>query len=467
MKYTHGTHTVRKFALTSLALLVALSPLCAEEGRITQIDTSRLAATQNVRLFVNLDLPAGQAVSPDLITVRESPDGKTYQEVRVTDVSRQATRNEGISFLLLLDNSGSMWDDLAGNPTDNPETMRITHAKRAIREFVVNLSPLDRAGLVAFNTNYTTIQPISADTSALSAQLDRVTKPARDDGYTELYGSIATALNTFGQTGRRKALIVLSDGEHFPFAGKNSKVTADDGIQAAIREGITCYVVNFGNTRDSEAPRIAGESGGLVFDAKNDRELLGIYSSIREQILDEYAITYTASMLPGEKRYVSVSYGDTAPETRPESARYYYSGTILGGTTQPPRWYYLFFLIIPALLWILLLLFKLEKPTTEAGIQLLYGAKGMQTKVFSLKNNLTVIGGSNAADITIAGNPAMKESAATIVFDKKGGTYTIAADSDMTVNNKPVKNKKLEPGDVINIAGTVVVYNDPSENGIQ
>jgi Ca-activated chloride channel family protein len=91
----------------------------------------------------------------------------------------------------------------------------------------------------------------------------------------------------------------------------------------------------------------------------------------------------------------------------------------------------------------------------------------MQTKVFSLKNNLTVIGGSNAADITIAGNPAMKESAATIVFDKKGGTYTIAADSDMTVNNKPVKNKKLEPGDVINIAGTVVVYNDPSENGIQ
>lgn len=456
---------IKLIAIFSIILLFISPFLFAENVRITQIDTSRLISTQSVRLFVNFGIPSEESINPELITVQESADGITFQDTRITGISRQVTRNEGISFLLLLDNSGSMWDDLSGKPTDNEQNMRMTHAKRAIREFVASLSPLDRAGLAVFNTNYTPIQEITDNTARIPLLLDQVEKPSRDDGYTELYGAIHTSLNTFGQTGRRKVLIVLSDGEHFPFSGNNSTITADDGINAAITEGITCYVVNFGNTRDSQAPRIASESGGLVFNAKNDRELSGIYTTIREQILNEYAVTYIASMIPGDKRYVKIS-SDGYSETGSEATRYYYSGTLLGTNTASPSWHYVLFLLIPALLWLLLLFFKLEKPTSEAGLQLLYGAKGMQTKAFTLNNNLTVIGGSNAADITIAGNPAMKENAATIVFDKKQGNYTIAADSDMTVNNKPVKSKKLEPGDVINISGTVVVYNDPSDNGV-
>ncbi len=448
-----------------MILLIVSLPLYSEKARITQIDTSRLISTQSVRLFVNFGIPSEESINPELITVQESSDGENYQETRITGISRQVTRNEGISFLLLLDNSGSMWDDLSGNPTSDEQNMRMTHAKRAIREFIASLSPLDRAGLAVFNTNFSAIQAITDNTGDIPALLDQVDKPARDDGYTELYGAIHTSLNTFGQTGRRKVLIVLSDGEHFPFSGNNSNITADDGINAAITEGITCYVVNFGNTKDSQAPRIAAESGGLVFNAKNDKELSGIYTTIREQILNEYAISYIASMIPGDKRYVKVS-SDGHSNTGSEAIRYYYSGTLLGTNTAQPSWHYILFLLVPALFWFLLLFFKLEKPTSEAGLQLLYGAKGMQTKAFTLNNNLTVIGGSNAADITIAGNPSIKENAATIVFDKKQGNYTIAADSDMTVNNKPVKSKKLEPGDVINISGTVVVYNDPSDNGV-
>lgn len=466
MKYrTHRKAGLTYLLLCSVLILIAAPlSLFANDVRITQIDTSRLLSTQTVRLFVSYSGQPDEAIDTGAITVRESADGETFRDVRITDISRQATRDEGISFLLLLDNSGSMWDDLDGNPTDNPDSMRITHAKRAIREFADSLSPKDRAGLAVFNTNYAEIQSISADTSAIPDELNQVQKPSRDDGYTELYGSITTALKDFGQTGRRKVLIVLSDGEHFPFTGNNSKATAEDGITAAITEEITCYVVNFGNAGDSQAPRIAAESGGLVFNAKNDRELMGIYTTIREQILNEYAVSYTALMLPGEKRYVEISSASDTSASK-KIKRYYYSGTILGHNTEPPRWYYLLFLIIPLAGWLVLLFSKLEKPTSEAGIQLLYGAKGMHTQAFPLNNNVTVIGGSNAADITIAGNPAMKESAATIVFDKKQGGYTIEGSTkDMTVNNKPVKSKKLEAGDVINISGTVVVYNDPSEN---
>ncbi|HHU35765.1 MAG TPA: VWA domain-containing protein [Treponema sp.] len=447
------------------SLFILTTALLFSDGiTITQIDTSQLLSTQTVRIFVDFNIPSEQSIDTSKIAIRERADDSTYRDVRITSISRQVTRDEGISFLLLLDNSGSMWDDLDGNPTTDPESMRITHAKRAITEFVANLSPRDRAGLAVFNTNYILSHQISNDTSALPSIIDKISKPARDDGYTELYGAITTALNSFGQNGRRNVLIVLSDGEHFPFNKKQNAPTADDGINSAIHEGITCHVVNFGNIKDNQAPRIAKESGGLVFNAKNDRDLLGVYTAIRESILNEYAISYTASMLPGDKRYINVSNNGITDAQNRETERYYYSGTILGTNTKPPRLYYLFFLIIPILLWLMLLLLKLEKPTTEAGIQLLYGAKGMSTQIFPLNNAQTIIGGSNTADITIAGNPAIKENAATIVFDKKKGDYTIAADSDMTVNNTPVKIKKLEPGDVINISGTVVVFNDPSEN---
>ena len=75
--------------------------------------------------------------------------------------------------------------------------------------------------------------------------LDGIEKPSRDDAYTELYGSIQQSLKDFGETGRRKVLLILSDGENFPFDIKKSTVTAQNGIDEANKEGITCYAVNF------------------------------------------------------------------------------------------------------------------------------------------------------------------------------------------------------------------------------
>ncbi len=456
-KATRGASII---ALAAALFLIAHAPLAADAAEgitITQIDSSRLVSTQTVRAYLDIR-EDGRVPDENSIVVEESPDGSAFERVRVRDVTRNVNRDEGISFFLLLDNSGSMWDDLDGKPTTDPGATRMSHAKKAIRDFLASLAPQDRVALATFNTGYDGVREMSSDAGTVAQALDGVERPAREMGYTELYGAIEATLAGFGETGRRKALVILSDGEHLPPASAGSKTNIEDGIEAAVREGITCYAVNFGDSADNKLPRLARESGGLVFDADNSAEILDIYTDIRSSILDEYAVEYTAAMFPGDRRYVRVTY--EGADSKASTVRRYYSGTVLGSGTAKPSPYHALFFVIPLILWLFLLFFKLERETTQAGIQLLYGAQGAQTRAFPLSSGQTIIGGDNTADITIAGNPSMKGNAATIVFDDARGRYTIAAQSDLTVNNKPVKTKILEPGDVINMSGTVVVFDD-------
>lgn len=424
---------------------------------IRQIDTANLLSKQNVRAFVTLR-GDGKPVGVDSVTVEESSDGEDYRTVRLRSIEKDANRNEGISFYLLLDNSGSMWDDLDGKKTDDIDSTRMSHAKRAIVSFSELLAPKDRIALSEFNTQFARTMPISSDAGMTAGAVNSITRPEREKGYTELYGSIETAVNEFGEEGRRKAFVILSDGEHLPPPGSTTRATIDADIDAAIKSGVTCYVVNFGSSSDNQLPRLARESGGTVFNARDEKELYGIYESIRQSILDEYALEYDASMAIGDKRYVRITYyGDTRQS---RDVRQYYAGAVLGYGSHSLSYPHLLALLIPLILWVLLILFKLERDTSEAGIRLLYGASGEKTKAFTLGGAQTIIGGADTCDITIAGNPSLKDNAATIAFDEGRNRYTIAAQSDLTVNNKPVKTKILEPGDVINMAGTVVVFED-------
>jgi len=70
----------------------------------------------------------------------------------------------------------------------------------------------------------------------------------------------------------------------------------------------------------------------------------------------------------------------------------------------------------------------------------------------------TVIGGSRQADLTIAGAPGVREQHATVLYDPKTRSYTIVG--EVTVNNRPVKTRRLEAGDVIDVGGATIVFDD-------
>ena len=88
------------------------------------------------------------------------------------------------------------------------------------------------------------------------------------------------------------------------------------------------------------------------------------------------------------------------------------------------------------------------------------------TRVVSLGGAKTVIGASPRADLTIAGSPQMKDQHATIVKDPRDSSYTIAdGGGDIMVNNQPVKTRKLEPGDVIDVGGSTIVFEGEERSG--
>ena len=452
------------FALLFAALVSALGS--AQGLAITQIDTERLLFGQSVRLYLSAPGAAGTE-SPE-IEVWESAPGGDWTRRPVTGVSRGVNDAEGIAFFFLLDNSGSMWTGLDGREGALPEDQRMTHAKAAARAFLAEASNKDRVGLGVFNTRYWKAADPVEDFERISRGLDEIRRPTAEDAYTELYLSLDRALTDFARVPGRRALVVLSDGEDFPYHGRTGKPNPETGtrtagpaevVDRAAREGITVYVVRFGNEKDPSLGDVAVRTGGKVFDASNRDELAAVYSTIRADVLAEIAVDYRAGMESGDRRNVRAVLR-AGPGREFSSERHYYSGTVLGWNRDIPGWYYPVFLLVPALLWLALLFFKLERETTEAGLRLLYGPSGGGTRVFTLSSPQTVIGSSNAADFTIGGNPSLRERHATILFDEKQNAYTVVGDGNLTVNNREVGRKRLEPGDVINMAGTVVVFDD-------
>jgi Ca-activated chloride channel homolog len=456
----------------SMALLFAATAIAGAQGMsITQIGTENLLGLQKTRLYVSAPiLGTAPGSQPPMFEVWESADGKDWQTRPVIKVSLEPNADAGISFFLLLDNSGSMWTGMDGKDTTVTSELRVERAKAAARSFLSALSPKDRVGLAVFNTRYWGAVGPGGQSADAVRSLDEISRPVSEDAFTELYLSMSRGLEEFAAEPGRRVLIVLSDGENYPYALKTGKPNPETGIASAtpasvidqaVRDGVTVYAVRFGSQRDPLIADIARESGGRAFDAMDGDELAGVYETIRQDVLAEISVDYRAGMARGEKRWVRVATG-TTDGRKLSATRYYFAGTVLGQNAEKPQVWYLLFIGVAALAWLALVLFKLERETDRTGVRLLYGpgGTGQSTRFFEIAGPQTVIGAAPDADISIAGNPSLKASHATILFDEVKNVYTVVSESPVTVNNHTVTRKRLESGDVINMAGTVVVFDE-------
>jgi Ca-activated chloride channel homolog len=466
-----------RICATSIAIFLALPALGAQTAFITQVDSGSLLATQRNRFYARFLDKAGRPVeSPDpaSLSVQESGDGSSYVAAGDLRVLPGDNKKQGISFLFLMDNSGSMYDTPAGRPAPDPKDSRYYAAKKAAENFLLSISGSeDTVGLAAFNTRYTLLTAPAKDREAVARGLDEISKPSLPEAYTELYASLKAASGDLRDVKGRKALVVLSDGVNYPYlqyakapspAYGNTLFTGDEALEEALRDGVTIFAVNFGSDpKDTRLADIAAKSGGESFDANNEAELSAIYHTIRERILTEALIEYRAKMIGGDKRYVRLEYKTDASSS--VSTRYYYTGTVFGKAYSGAlAW---IFLAMPLALlgWLALSLLKFEKPSLSANLSLLYApGVGMGTKMFEVGER-TVIGSDATADITIVGDEGLKKSPVTILKDRTTGRFTIVSDQAILVNNRRVTRKGLEPGDVINFNGTIAVFDDLAEGG--
>ncbi len=463
-----------KSALTA-ALILAGATVGAfgYNVRLSQIDPSRLLLSQSIRLYVSVTDDRGlpvEGLGAESFTIFESPDGQDFQRIEgLSEFKPRAASAEGITFLLLIDNSGSMYDTLAGQATEDPGRRRITHAKNAVRTFLGSMTqPKDTVGLVAYNTSYTLLAAPSGDKGQVAGFLDGIERPDSEQAYTELYAALTLAVEDFTGFGGRRAIVILSDGENYPYLEHSGNPHPEFGekvyrytepIRACQEAGISVYAVNFAAERDPNLEAIAVDTGGTVFDARDQEELARVYQRIHQQVAGEYLIGYRATMAPAERKYVRVQVDEHGQLQ--QATRFYFSSTVFGLPLKKLSALLVIPLVLAFLLLWLISLLKFEKKRGPATLEVLKTRVGRaQTRVMPLSTAKTVIGGSRDADLTIVGNPSVREQHATVIYDSKKKAYTVVGSGDLTVNNRPVKTKVLESGDVIDVGGATIVFDD-------
>jgi Ca-activated chloride channel family protein len=233
-------------------------------------------------------------------------------------LARPQTRNdeelvsgEGIDIVLCIDVSGSM---LAQDFTPN----RLEAAKEVAANFVAG-RPTDRIGVVIFSGESFTLCPLTTDQNVLRSQIYNIQSGLLEDG-TAIGSGLATSVDRLrASQSKSKVAILLTDGENN--GGQIPPLTAKELAKAT---GVRVYTIGVGTEGMANVPvqtpgggvvlqrekvnideklltKIADETGGKYFRAKDNEGLKNIYNEIDK--LEKTRVEVTALKRYSEKFY--------------------------------------------------------------------------------------------------------------------------------------------------------------------
>jgi len=203
----------------------------------------------------------------------------------------QMRKGEGIDIVLCIDVSGSMLSqDFAPN--------RLEVAKEVAEEFIRS-RPIDRIGLVIFSGESYTLCPITTDKNTLITQVSGLRSGMLQDG-TLIGEGLATSVDRLKKSdAKSKVVILLTDGkEEAPETRLIDPLTA---LEITKAQGVKVYTIGMSaqnaipveeNVKGKKSPatnnfldeellrRIASETGGEYFRARDKLSLQSIYTQI-------------------------------------------------------------------------------------------------------------------------------------------------------------------------------------------
>ena len=313
----------RLLSLTLLPLLAfasvssALAQTTGQQIRITQVDKSRFP---QVTVYVSVVNENGEPVGidPAIIQIIENEQVMQPTEIR----GGGTTQTIPVTTMLVMDISGSM-----------EKNGKLDAAKEAAKSYVSQMRPGDQAGLMTYDTKVYYVQPITADTAALTTAIDGL-QPGSD---TAMYNALVEAEKNLESVSGRKSIIVLSDG-----LDNKSQSTADDVIAGVSSGGLTISTIGFGDAASREQvgldeaglQSLAEQTGGLYAYAGDAESLSAIFQQYGDVLQSEYAITYLSptSLRDGVNRGLTVALNGSAAVTT--TARYNPGGLLPEVTAQ-------------------------------------------------------------------------------------------------------------------------------------
>ncbi len=204
--------------------------------------------------------------------------------------TNETINSEGIDIMLSMDISGSM---LAQDFSPN----RIEAAKQVAHDFIANRLT-DKIGIVIFSGESFTQCPLTTDKNILFTQLDNIQSGALEDG-TAIGMGLSTAVDRLrASKAKSKIIILLTDG-----VNNGGLIDPSTALEIAKAFNIKVYTIGvgsegtasyptqdaFGNTTMKQMPvqidevllkKIASETGGKYYRAKDNNALSSVYADI-------------------------------------------------------------------------------------------------------------------------------------------------------------------------------------------
>jgi Ca-activated chloride channel family protein len=259
--------------------------------RITQADTSRFP---KVTVYVSVTDAAGEPLPVDPVSIRLRENGKPVEASVVGAVGQ----GQPLTTLLLIDVSGSM-----------AKAGKLDGAKSAAKAYIGQMRPNDQAGVMAFNTQVQSIQPVTQDHTALTNAIDGL----KAGGDTAMYDALYAAVGELEPGQGRKAIIVLTDG-----MDNRSQRTVQGVIQRVGPGRLTISVIGLGDPTqvgkglegldENALQSLADGAGGAYAYASAPDALNSIYERYGRVLSSEYSFEYTSAepLRDGVNRSLSV-----------------------------------------------------------------------------------------------------------------------------------------------------------------
>jgi Ca-activated chloride channel homolog len=264
-----------------LILMVCMTPGAAfaqevgGEVRITQVDTENFP---EVVVYVSVADRSGETIGVESDQLALTENGKRIIPESVEGMGAASP----ITTLMLIDISGSM-------KVDN----KLAAAKSAALEYVDGSRPVDRIGLIAFNTQVSIVQEITQDKDAVRLGIESL------EGIydTALLDALLQGVELLRMESGRKAMILMTDG-----LDNQSQTSLEELLQELALQDFSVSTIGFGNREHDQTAlsaldedmlqAIAKAGGGLYSYAEDQEALEEVYAQYGKLLQSEYVIRY-------------------------------------------------------------------------------------------------------------------------------------------------------------------------------
>ncbi|MCB1218159.1 VWA domain-containing protein [bacterium] len=415
------------------------------ELRVSQIELSDFPT---VRAFVSVADEGGVPVRtllPEDFVIEEN-----QQSVGEVRFANRDELNLPLSVMFVVDVSGSMLGD---NSQTGPSPLDME--KEAIREFVAQLQPDDRVGLVTFSdAAYSTVR-MTSDHQQLLKELDFLAAW----GQTTLWDGLKIGIEDLvdDEQEARKALIVLSDG-----MDTNSLETLQTVMQVyeseamAENKGFSIYTLALGELVNRSAlQQLAKKTGGLHFDSPTAGDLGEVYQSILNQIQNEYLLEYTSIQAAAEGKLTDINVSlNNVRSTIPGQYSYRSPGLAqaLGRALVPG-------LIAIAVVLVLLIIATIYRISRRVWLTL--QITPLEGKDYVIGTRGIDIGTSELCQLRVAGDPGMLPIHASIRETNDGYLLEVTdPDSPILYGGAMLARKLLRTGDAFMLGTSSFIFTE-------